>query len=57
MSKPGITPDSRMRRKPQTRSISVRSAVHHISGTEQPYPTYNFSGRVFLEKPKHNPFA
>jgi hypothetical protein len=56
MAKPGITPDSRMRRKPQTRQISLRSAVHHIAGPEQSYPTYRFSGRVFLEKPKHNPF-
>ena len=57
MSKPGITPDSRMRRKPQTRKISLRSAVHHIAGPEPDYPVYNFGPRVFVERPKHNPFV
>lgn len=56
MSKPGITPTSSMRRKPTTRKISFASAVHHIAGQEQDYPTYRFSGRVFVERPKHNPF-
>ena len=57
MAQPGITPDSRMNRKPQTRKISMRSAVHHIAGQEPPYPVYQFSGRIFVERPKHNPFA
>jgi len=57
MSQPGITPDSGMRKKPRTRKISMRSAVHHIAGPEQDYPVYRFSGRHFFERPKHNPFA
>jgi hypothetical protein len=56
MSKPGITPEARMYRRPQKRKISMRSAAHHVAGPEQDYPTYRFSGRVFVEKPKHNPF-
>lgn len=56
MSQPGITPESKMRRPPKQRKISMRSAVHHIAGPEQDYPTYRFSGRIFLERPKHNPF-
>lgn len=57
VSKPGITPESRMFRRPQTRKISMRSAVHHIAGQEQNYPVQKFSGRVFVERPNHNPFA
>jgi hypothetical protein len=57
MAQPGITPDSKMRRKPTQRQISMRSAAYHIAGKEAPYPTYNFSGRVFVERPKHNPFG
>ena len=56
MSKPGITPEARMRKKPTTRQISMRSATYHIAGREPDYPTYRFSGRVFVERPKHNPF-
>ena len=56
MSKPGITPTSSMRRKPRTRQISMASAVHHIAGQEKDYPTYQFSGRIFSERPRHNPF-
>lgn len=56
MSKPGITPTSSMRRKPLARKISFASAVHHVAGVEKDYPTYRFSGRVFVERPKHNPF-
>ena len=57
MSKPGITPDAGMRRRPSTRKISMRSAVHHIAGQEQPYPVHQFSNRVFVERANHNPFA
>lgn len=57
MSKPGITPESAMRRRPRTKKISMRSAAHHVAGPEQDYPVYKFSGRVFVEKPKHKPFA
>lgn len=57
MAKPGITPDSGMGRPPRTKQISLRSAVHHIAGTEQSYPVYKFSNRVFVEKPNSNPFA
>jgi hypothetical protein len=56
MAKPGITP-STSARKPTSRKISLRSAVFHIAGEEQDYPTYKFSSRIFLEKPQHNPFA
>ena len=56
MAKPGITPDAGMRRKPRTKQISMRSATHHIAGPEQDYPVYRFSQRIFVEKPKHNPF-
>ena len=55
MSKPGITPTRG--RKPQTKKISMRSATHHLAGPEQSYPVYRFSNRVFVERPKHNPFA
>ena len=43
-------------RKPVTRRISVKALVHALSGKEQPYPVYRFSGRQFYAKPKHNPF-
>lgn len=46
-----------MRRKPSTRKISMRSAVHHIAGPEVDYPVYKFSQRYFVERPQHNPFA
>lgn len=44
------------RRKPQVRNISGRSIVHAIAGPEQPYPVYQFSNRVFPERPNLNPF-
>lgn len=46
-----------MRRKPLTRKISMRSAVHNIAGQEPPYPVHQFSNRVFVERPNHNPFS
>jgi len=55
MAKPGMTPVSG--RKPTTRKISAKSATHHLAGSEAPYPVYQFSGRVFLERPNHNPFG
>lgn len=57
MAIPGITPTSKMRKRPAQRQISMRSAVHHIAGPEQSYPVYQFSARVFVERPKHKPFA
>lgn len=44
------------RRKPQVRNISGRSVVHAIDGPERPFPVYQFSNRVFPEKPNHNPY-
>lgn len=43
-------------RKPLTRKISARSIVFALSGPEQPYPHYQFSGKQFFAKPNHNPF-
>jgi hypothetical protein len=43
-------------RKPISRKVSVKSASHHLAGNEQPYPVYQFSNRVFVERPFHNPF-
>lgn len=54
MAKPG-TPQIRGRR-PRIQKVSIRSASHALAGTEQPYPVYQFSRRVFLERPGHNPF-
>lgn len=45
------------RRKPQVRNISGRSIVHAIAGPERPFPVYQFSNRVFPEKPNLNPFV
>ena len=56
MAKPGIVPESRMRRPPRKRQISMRSAVFHVAGPEQDYPVYRFSNRAFLERPNANPF-
>ena len=56
MAKPGIVPEARMRRRPKTKKISMRSATYHIAGPEQDYPVYQFSGRVFVERPNANPF-
>ena len=55
MAKPGMTAISG--RKPQARKISVRSISFALSGEEAPYPVYNFSGRDFIERKGHNPFA
>jgi len=44
--------------KPQKRTIDLRSLQYGVSGPEQPYPVYQFSGnRVKWEYPGHNPFA
>jgi len=43
-------------RKPLTRKISARAIVFALSGPEQPYPHYQFSGKQFFAKPNHNPF-
>ena len=44
-------------RKPRTRKVSVQSAAMAIAGVEQPYPTYQFSRRSFIERKGHNPFS
>lgn len=54
MAIPG-TPQIRGRR-PRIQKISIRSAVQNVAGTEQPYPVYQFSRRIFIERPGHNPF-
>lgn len=43
-------------KKPTERKISVRSLVFAVSGKEQPYDVYRFSGKRKIEKPGHNPF-
>ena len=44
--------------RPSTRIIDDRSLVFALSGAEQPYPVYRFSGnRDKWEFPGHNPFA
>jgi len=43
-------------RKPRVKRLSGRSVAQAVAGTEQPYPVYQFSRRVFVERPKHNPF-
>jgi hypothetical protein len=43
-------------RKPRKRNTNVRAISTALAGREQPYPTYRFSGKVFLERPGHNPF-
>lgn len=57
MSKPGIVPDSGMTKRPSSRDISMRSAVIHLAGSEVAYPTYQFSSRIFSERPNWNPFS
>lgn len=42
--------------KPSKRKVSVRGLVFALSGSEQPYDVYRFSGRAKFERPKHNPF-
>jgi hypothetical protein len=54
MAKPGMQPVTG--RKPRTRKVSGRSAVFALAGQEPDYPVYTFSNRIFVEKPKHNPF-
>ncbi len=54
MAKPGITPARG--RKPQVRKVSVRSANFALAGPERDYPVYQFSNRVFVERPNHRPF-
>jgi hypothetical protein len=54
MAKPGITPTRG--RKPIRQKVTIKSAAHHLAGQEQPYPVYQFSRRIFLERPGHNPF-
>jgi len=44
-------------RRPRIQKISLASASHHIDGPERPFPVYQFSRRVFLERKGHNPFA
>lgn len=44
--------------KPTKRVVDLRSLQYGLSGPEQPYPVYQFSGyRVKWEYPGHNPFA
>jgi len=43
-------------KKPRTRVLSMKNLVFAVAGPEKDYPTYRFSGKVFVEKPKHNPF-
>ncbi len=45
------------KKKPVVRVFNIRSLVTAIDGKEKPYPVYRFSGRVFVERPKHNPFT
>jgi hypothetical protein len=54
MAKPGMQPVTG--RKPLTRKISARSITYAVSGAEQPYDVYRFSGTSFVERPNHNPF-
>lgn len=50
---PGAIPT----RKPRVRNLNIRSLANAVAGQEQPYPHYRFSGRVFLERPRSNPFS
>ena len=45
------------KRRPRTRRISGRSVSFALAGKEKDYPVYKFSGRLFYERPKHNPFS
>jgi len=43
---------------PRRRTIDLRSLDYGVSGPEQPYPVYQFSGyRIRWEWPDHNPFV
>ena len=43
--------------RPRIRKIDLRSLSYGMSGSEQPYPVYQFAGgRARLEYPRHNPF-
>lgn len=47
-------------RKPRTRKVSVKVLVVALDGKERAQDVYRIrrkGGRVFLEKPNHNPFA
>lgn len=44
-------------KQPTQRRMSARSLVIALDGPERPYPVYRFSGRIFAERPKHNPFS
>jgi len=42
---------------PARKTIDLRSLSYGVSGPEQPYPVYQFSGwRNKIEYPGHNPF-
>ena len=44
--------------EPRQRTVSGRSLVNALAGTEQPYPVYRFGGgrRSRVERPGHSPF-
>jgi len=44
-------------KKPRTQVLSMKNLVFAVAGPEKPYPTYTYSRKTFVEKPKHNPFA
>ena len=55
---PSVTNNLPNKAPPSKRIIDIRSLAYGISGPEQPYPVYQFSGnRVRWEYPQHNPFA
>jgi hypothetical protein len=44
--------------RPSIRKIDIRSLSYGLSGSEEPYPVYQFAGgRAKWEYPRHNPFA
>ncbi len=44
--------------KPTKKIVDLRSLSYALSGPEQPYPVYQFSGaRRRYEYPGHNPFG
>lgn len=54
---PVVTFNNIPKARPSTRIIDDRSLVFALSGAEQPYPVYRFSGnRDKWEFPGHNPF-
>ena len=42
--------------RPRKRTLSGKSLVTALDGNEKSYSVYNFSGRQFFERPRHNPF-